>query len=89
MEGDPKFEASQSIPDVPYHLFAISIGLKGIFVDREEDARRLGAGAGLGRAGADRVQDRPQRAAVAAAHQTRTGEEICHDLLKGDPDQAG
>ena len=37
MEGDPKFEASQSIPDVPYHLFAISIGLKGIFVDREED----------------------------------------------------
>jgi pyruvate dehydrogenase (quinone) len=22
---------------VPYHLFAISIGLKGIFVDREED----------------------------------------------------
>lgn len=37
MEGDPKFEASQNIPDVPYHLFAISIGLKGIFVDREED----------------------------------------------------
>ncbi|WP_431033494.1 thiamine pyrophosphate-requiring protein [Pseudomonas yamanorum] len=37
MEGDPKFEASQSIPDVPYHLFAISLGLKGIFVEREED----------------------------------------------------
>ena len=37
MQGDPKFEASQNIPDVPYHLFAISIGLKGIFVDREED----------------------------------------------------
>ncbi|MDB6144796.1 MAG: thiamine pyrophosphate-binding protein [Pseudomonas sp.] len=36
MEGDPKFSASQDIPDVPYHLFAISIGLKGIFVDRED-----------------------------------------------------
>jgi pyruvate dehydrogenase (quinone) len=37
MEGDPKFAASQDIPDVPYHLFAISIGLKGIYVEREED----------------------------------------------------
>ncbi|MCU1723135.1 thiamine pyrophosphate-requiring protein [Pseudomonas sp. 5P_5.1_Bac1] len=37
MEGDPKFAASQDIPDVPYHLFAISIGLKGICVERDED----------------------------------------------------
>ena len=33
MNGDPKFEASQNIPDVPYHQFAESIGLKGIYVD--------------------------------------------------------
>ncbi|WP_410218034.1 thiamine pyrophosphate-requiring protein [Paracoccus sp. (in: a-proteobacteria)] len=33
MEGNPKFEASQAIPDVPYHRFAEMIGLKGIFVD--------------------------------------------------------
>ncbi|WP_339490967.1 thiamine pyrophosphate-requiring protein [Pseudomonas sp. EL_65y_Pfl2_R95] len=37
MEGDPKFEASQNIPDVPYHQFANSIGLKGIYVDREDE----------------------------------------------------
>ena len=37
MEGDPKFPASQDIPDVAYHRFAQSIGLEGIFVDREED----------------------------------------------------
>lgn len=37
MEGDPKFEASQQIPDVPYHRFAELIGLKGLFVDRPED----------------------------------------------------
>ncbi len=33
MEGNPKFEATQRIPDVPYHKFAEMIGLKGIFVD--------------------------------------------------------
>ncbi|QGM96769.1 thiamine pyrophosphate-requiring protein [Methylocystis parvus] len=37
MQGNPKFEATQNIPDVPYHRFAESIGLKGIFVDRPSD----------------------------------------------------
>jgi pyruvate dehydrogenase (quinone) len=36
MEGDPKFDASQAIPDVPYHAFAELIGLRGIFVDTPE-----------------------------------------------------
>jgi pyruvate dehydrogenase (quinone) len=36
MEGDVKFEASQRIPDVPYHKFAELIGLKGIFCDRAD-----------------------------------------------------
>jgi pyruvate dehydrogenase (quinone) len=36
MEGDPKFDASQKIPNVPYHRFAALIGLKGIYVDRPE-----------------------------------------------------
>ena len=40
MEGDPKFNASQQIPNVPYHRFAELIGLKGIFVD---DPERLGS----------------------------------------------
>ncbi len=40
MEGDPKFDASQTIPDVPYHRFAELIGLKGIYVD---DPKALGA----------------------------------------------
>ena len=35
-EGDPKFEASQRIPDFPYHKFADLIGLKGIFVDNPD-----------------------------------------------------
>ncbi|MGH3162463.1 MAG: thiamine pyrophosphate-dependent enzyme, partial [Streptosporangiaceae bacterium] len=34
MEGDPKFEASQDIPYVPYHAWADMIGLHGIKVER-------------------------------------------------------
>jgi pyruvate dehydrogenase (quinone) len=36
LAGDPKFEASQSIPDVPYHRYAELLGLKGIFVDHPD-----------------------------------------------------
>jgi pyruvate dehydrogenase (quinone) len=37
MEGDPKFDATQQIPDVPYHKFAELIGLKGIYCDNPEE----------------------------------------------------
>jgi pyruvate dehydrogenase (quinone) len=40
MQGDPKFDATQQIPDVPYHQFGELIGLKGIFCD---DPDRVGA----------------------------------------------
>jgi pyruvate dehydrogenase (quinone) len=40
MEGDPKFEASQDIPDFPYARYAELIGLRGIRVD---DPEQLGA----------------------------------------------
>jgi pyruvate dehydrogenase (quinone) len=33
LEGDPKYEASQDIPDFPYARFAEMIGLRGIRVD--------------------------------------------------------
>src|SRR5690606_21489541 len=36
MQGDPKFEASQTLPDVPYHRFAELIGLRGILVDNPD-----------------------------------------------------
>jgi pyruvate dehydrogenase (quinone) len=37
LEGDPKFEASQVLPDFPYARYAELIGLRGIRVDRPED----------------------------------------------------
>jgi len=37
MEGDPKFEASQEVPDFPYAEYAKMLGLDGIKVDKEEN----------------------------------------------------
>ena len=37
MNGNPRFEASQDIPDVRYSRFAELIGLKGIYIDNPED----------------------------------------------------
>ncbi|HEY1144579.1 MAG TPA: thiamine pyrophosphate-requiring protein [Sphingomicrobium sp.] len=40
MEGNPKFDATQQIPDVPYHKFAGLIGLRGIFCDESDGVGR-------------------------------------------------
>ncbi|MFL6761830.1 MAG: thiamine pyrophosphate-requiring protein [Sphingomicrobium sp.] len=37
MNGNPRFDASQDIPDVRYSQFAELVGLKGIYVDKPED----------------------------------------------------
>ena len=37
MQGDPKFEGSQNLPDFPYAAYADLLGLQGIRVDRPED----------------------------------------------------
>jgi pyruvate dehydrogenase (quinone) len=36
MNGNPRYDASQGIPDVRYSQFAEQIGLKGIYVDAPE-----------------------------------------------------
>jgi pyruvate dehydrogenase (quinone) len=37
MNGNPRYDASQDIPDVRYSQFAEQIGLKGLFVDAPDD----------------------------------------------------
>ncbi|HWJ32795.1 MAG TPA: thiamine pyrophosphate-requiring protein [Gaiellaceae bacterium] len=37
LEGDPRFDASQDIPDFPYARYAELIGLKGIRIDDPDD----------------------------------------------------
>ncbi|MGS7252901.1 thiamine pyrophosphate-requiring protein [Pseudomonas anuradhapurensis] len=90
MEGDPKFEASQSIPDVPYHLFALSIGLLGIYVDREEDIipaweRALAAD----RPVLIEFKTDPNVPPLPPHIKLEQAKKFASSLLKGDPDQAG
>ena len=90
MEGDPKFEASQSIPDVPYHLFAISIGLDGIYVEREEDV----APAWERALAADRpvlieFKTDPNVPPLPPHLKLEQARKFATTLLKGDPDEAG
>jgi pyruvate dehydrogenase (quinone) len=39
LAGDPKFEASQNVPDFPYARYAEMIGLKGVVMSRPEDIK--------------------------------------------------
>jgi pyruvate dehydrogenase (quinone) len=40
MSGDPKFEASQTLPDFPYAAFAEALGIHGVRVDRPDRVAR-------------------------------------------------
>lgn len=90
MEGDPKFDASQRIPDVPYHRFADMIGLQGIFVDRPE---MLGA-AWDEALGADRpvvleVKTDPEVPPIPPHLTFEQMRNLSAALLKGDPEESG
>ncbi len=90
MEGDPKFEASQNIPDVPYHRFAESIGLKGIYVDREEQV----ASAWDEAFAADRpvlieFKTDPDVPPLPPHIKLEQAKNFATTLLHGDPDQGG
>lgn len=90
MEGDPKFEASQNIPDVPYHRFAESIGLKGIFCDREDQV----AAAWEEAFAADRpvlLEFKADPNVPPLPSHTKLGQAkaFASALLQGDPDQEG
>ncbi|WP_225774211.1 thiamine pyrophosphate-requiring protein [Pseudomonas sp. Marseille-Q5115] len=90
MEGDPKFEASQNIPDVPYHRFAESIGLKDIFVNSDEQV----AGAWEEALASDRpvvieFKTDPNVPPLPPHIKLEQAKKFASALLKGDPDEAG
>ncbi|CCJ08923.1 thiamine pyrophosphate-requiring protein [Methylocystis sp. SC2] len=89
MEGNPKFEATQNIPDVPYHRFAELIGLKGIFVD---DPDRLAA-AWEEALSCDRpvvleVKTDPEVPPLPAHISFEQARNFATTLFKGDPEQS-
>ncbi|HZZ62015.1 MAG TPA: thiamine pyrophosphate-requiring protein [Roseiarcus sp.] len=88
MEGDPKFNASQSIPNVPYHRFGELIGLKGIYVDKPE---KLGAAWDEALA-ADRpvvleVKTDPEVPPLPPHITLEQAKKFSETLIKGDPNE--
>jgi pyruvate dehydrogenase (quinone) len=87
-EGDPKFEATQNLPNVPYHKFAELIGLKGIFVDDPD-----GVGPAWDEAlAADRpvvleVKTDPSVPPLPPHITLEQAKKFTSTLLKGDPDE--
>jgi pyruvate dehydrogenase (quinone) len=90
MEGDPKFDASQRIPDVPYHKFAELIGLRGIFVDNPD---RIGAAWDEALA-ADRptvieFKTDPEVPPLPPHITLKQAKAFAASLVKGDPEERG
>jgi pyruvate dehydrogenase (quinone) len=90
MAGDPKFEASQNIPNVPYHKFAELIGLKGIYVDDPErlsdawkEALTCGCPAVL------EVKTDPEVPPLPPHFTFKQMKAMTSALVKGDPSEAG
>ena len=90
MDGDPKYVASQDIPDYPYARYANDAGLRGIRVDRPED---------VGRAWDEALaSDRPVVLDIYTdpdvpplpPHVTfKQARQFAESLVKGDPNTAG
>jgi pyruvate dehydrogenase (quinone) len=90
IEGDPKFEASQRIPNVPYHRFAEMIGLRGIYVD---DPEQLGQ-AWEQALGSDipvvlEVKTDPEVPPLPPHITLQQAKNFSLALAKGDPDEVG
>jgi pyruvate dehydrogenase (quinone) len=90
INGDPKFEASQRIPNVAYHRFAEMIGLRGIYVD---DPKQLGSAWDQALA-SDRpvvleVKTDPEVPPLPPHITFQQAKNFLTALAKGDPDQAG
>jgi pyruvate dehydrogenase (quinone) len=90
MEGDPKFNASQRIPNVPYHKFAELIGLKGIFVDNPDRV----APAWEEALAADRpvvveFKTDPEVPPLPPHITLKQAKAFAEALIKGDPEEAG
>ncbi|HKP17045.1 MAG TPA: thiamine pyrophosphate-requiring protein [Gaiellaceae bacterium] len=90
LAGDPKYPATQWIPDVPYHRVAELFGLKGLFCD-DGDA----AGAAWDEAlAADRpcvleVKVDPEVPPLPPHITTEQAKKMARAMVKGDPERVG
>jgi pyruvate dehydrogenase (quinone) len=90
LAGDPKYPATQWIPDIPYHRVAELFGLKGIFCD---------SGDAVGEAWAEALaSDRPCVLEVKVDPETpplpphittEQAKKMARAMVKGDPERVG
>jgi len=90
INGDPKFEASQKIPNVAYHRFAELIGLRGIYVD---DPKQLEAAWDQALASDTpvvlEVRTDPEVPPLPPHITFKQAKNFMFALAKGDPDEVG
>ena len=90
MEGNPKAEMTQRLPDVPYHRFAEMIGLSGIFVDdpdRLENAWKTALSSG--RPTVIEVKTDPEVPPLPPHITFKQAKNMMFASIKGDPDEVG
>ncbi len=90
MTGDPKYEASQDIPDFPFARYAELLGLRGIFVDKPEKL----AGAWDEAFASDRpviveAYTDPNVPTLPPHITFKEAEMFSKALIKGDPEEIG
>jgi pyruvate dehydrogenase (quinone) len=88
--GDPKFNASQDIPDFPYASFADSIGLKGIRVSKPEELSSAWEAAfASDRPVVFEAYTDPNVPPLPPHISFEEAKHFSEALLKGDPDERG
>lgn len=89
LAGDPRFEASQDLPDVRYSAFAQMLGLEGLFVDKPE---LLGpawdAALGASKPTVLEVMADPNVPPLPPHVSLKQAKAYTTAILKGDPDAA-
>ena len=90
MEGDPKYEASQDIPDFPFARYAELLGLRGIRVEKPEEIGRAWDQA----LSADRpvvleARTDPNVPPLPPHITLKQAAAFSSTLLKGDPEEKG
>ena len=90
MEGMPRYDTTQSLPNIAYHKFGELIGLKGIYVD---DPKDLSAAWDQALASPIpvvlEVKTDPEIPPLPPHISMEQAKKFMNTLQQGDPDQAG
>ena len=90
MSGDPKYEASQDIPDFPFAQYAELLGLRGIFVDKPEQIGNAWEQAfGSDRPVVVEAYTDPNVPTLPPHISFKEAEAYSKALIKGDPEEIG